>query len=93
MDALSIPTTLFGFVKTRVLSDMRTGHTIETLLTGPATNPEYFHRSIRNPRDVRVVLDHHSDEAAKSWEEQHVFQVKPTKYRESAARLNLLAMD
>ena len=83
-DALSIPCAPLGFVKTRVVSDMRTGHTLA----------KQIHRSLRNPRDVRVVLEvhHHSDEAAKSWEEQDRSQAT-TKYRALAARLNFLAGD
>ena len=88
-DALTIPLTPFGLVKTRVVSDMHTGRTLETLLTGPTASPEQIHRSLRNLRDVGVLLEvhHHKDKAAKSREEQDMVPGDLKKYSALAARL------
>ena len=94
-DTLSIPTAPFGFVKSRVANDMKTGHVIETLLTGPTTKPGQVHRSLKKSRDVRVVLEVYQskDEVAQSWEEQDMAPGEQTRYRALAARLNFLAVD
>ena len=46
-DILSVPTALFGFVKSRVVTDSETGLVVETFLSGPTTKPEQVHRNFK----------------------------------------------
>ena len=56
-DVLSRPAAPFGFAKSRVVTDSKTGHAVEMFLAGIKTRPEQVHRNFKNPRDVHVVME------------------------------------
>ena len=94
-DTLSVSTAPFGFVKSRVVTDSRTGHVVETFLSGPTTRPEQVHRNFKNPRDVHVIIEVYEKKgkASETWDEQDMIPEDQTRYRALAARLNFLAVD
>ena len=72
-DILSVPTALFGFVKSRVVTDSETGHVVETFFSSPATQPEQVHRNFKGSRNMHVVLEVYYErkgEESVDWEAQ-----------------------
>ena len=94
-DALSVATAPFGFVKSRVVTDSKSGHTVETRLPSPTTTPEQVHRSFKSASDVHVVMEVYEKEGEESmaWKDQEMLPEDQTRYRALAARLNFLAVD
>ena len=63
-DTLSVPTA--PFVKSRVVTDSKTGHVVETFLSGPTTKPEQVHRNFKSSWNVHVVLELYDKEGEES---------------------------
>ena len=73
-DALSVPTAPFGFVKSRVVKDSKSGHIVDTLLPSPTTRLEQMHRIFKSARDVHVVMEVYEKAVEESiaWGDQDV---------------------
>ena len=85
----------FGFGKSRVVTDSKTGHVVKTFIAGPAARPEQVHRNFKKARYVHVVMEVYDKkgEASVTWDEQDMIPEDQTRYRALAARLNFLAVD
>ena len=65
-DTLSVPLAHFGFVKSRLVTDPKTWHVVETFLSGPTTKLDQVHRKFKSSKNGHVVLEVNKKRRARS---------------------------